>query len=54
MANLNDLFDLTGFESKQDNDILDMNINEEGEFDNTDDIEEILEATRYNLEVEKE
>lgn len=54
MANLNGLFDLTGFESKQDNDILDMNINEEGEFDNTDDIEEILEATRYNLEVEKE
>ena len=53
MSKTNDLFNLTGFESKQDDDILDMNINEEGEFDNTNNIEEILEATRYDLEFEK-
>ena len=36
MSNVNGLFDLTAFESKQDEDILDMNINEESEFTSKD------------------
>ena len=36
MSITNGLFDLTGFESKQDDDILNMNINEEGEFTTKD------------------
>lgn len=48
------LFDLTNFESMDDDDIISMNINESTEPTEDGDIDEILEATRYNLEFEKE
>ena len=46
------LFDLTNFESMDDDDIISMNINESVEDD--EDIDSILEATRYDSEFQKE
>ena len=43
------LFDLTGFESKNDDDIIEMNINE-----STDDVSDFLEAYKKLTDDQKE